>query len=110
MRADSGKQWQMWNSAKVRAREKGLPFNIEVSDVIIPEVCPLLGVPLTRNKKVNRFDSPSLDRLLPAEGYVKGNVAVISNRANAIKNNATADELELIAKNLRLLILQKKLR
>jgi hypothetical protein len=31
-------------------------------------------------------------------GYVKGNVAVISHRANAIKNNATAEELQMVAR------------
>ena len=41
--------------------------------------------------------SPSLDRLLPHLGYVKGNIIVISHRANAnAKNCASVDELMLI--------------
>ena len=42
-------------------------------------------------------DSPSIDRLIPELGYIKGNVNVISLRANIIKNNATKDELIKIA-------------
>jgi hypothetical protein len=44
-----------------------------------------------------RDSSPSLDRIDNSKGYVKGNVAVISFRANTLKNNATADELRAIA-------------
>lgn len=34
---------------------------------------------------------------MPAMGYVKGNIIVISNRANRIKNNATIPELRAVA-------------
>lgn len=39
----------------------------------------------------------SLDRIVPSLGYVPGNVAVISHRANRIKSDATADELRAVA-------------
>ena len=35
---------------------------------------------------------PSLDRIVPKKGYVEGNIAWISNRANVIKNDGTAEE------------------
>ena len=38
----------------------------------------------------------SLDCIIPELGYVPGNVAVISRRANTIKNDATIEELELV--------------
>jgi hypothetical protein len=34
---------------------------------------------------------------VPAKGYVKGNVAVISTRANRIKSNATYKEIQMVA-------------
>lgn len=43
-----------------------------------------------------RDRKPSLDRVVPSLGYVKGNVRVISFRANRIKSDATADELRAV--------------
>lgn len=45
--------------------------------------------------------SPSLDRIDSSKGYVKGNVRVISARANMLKNNATVEELTLVLKDLK---------
>jgi len=39
--------------------------------------------------------SPSLDRIKPNKGYVKGNVAWISNRANIIKHDTTFKEFKM---------------
>jgi hypothetical protein len=33
---------------------------------------------------------------VPARGYVAGNLMVISNRANTLKNNAKIEELKMI--------------
>ena len=90
---------QMRNNAKIRAAAKGLPFTIKTSDISVPEVCPVLGVPLTRPDGTTRAPgpySPSLDRIVPELGYVPGNVMVISYRANRIRNDATAEELEAV--------------
>ena len=89
-----------WN-AKRRAKEKNLPFNIEKSDVIIPEYCPILNIKLKVNEGVAKDSSPTLDRIIPSKGYVKGNIQVISYRANTIKNDATIEELEKIINYLR---------
>jgi hypothetical protein len=91
---------QMWKNAKNRAKKKGLDFNLEESDIVIPSVCPVLGIPLLPNinKEGHGVDtSPSLDRIDNAKGYVKGNVRVISWRANNLKGNGTLEEfLKLI--------------
>jgi len=42
------------------------------------------------------YQSPTLDRLVAAMGYVPGNVTVISFRANTIKNNACVGEMESV--------------
>jgi hypothetical protein len=85
------------HGAKVRARKKGLEFNIEISDIVIPKRCPILGALLhVRGPERMRRPlpySPSLDRIDPEKGYVKGNVRVVSHRANAIKLDASLEEI-----------------
>jgi hypothetical protein len=57
--------------------------------------CPVLGIPLDRSPRDN---TPSLDRIIPARGYVPSNVIVVSLRANQIKGDATVRELLAIAR------------
>lgn len=87
--------------AKARAKKKNLPFNLEAADIHIPSHCPLLGIELKQNPQVVAEGSPSLDRIVPALGYVKGNVWVVSHKANSIKKAGTLEELELLVANLR---------
>lgn len=84
---------------KCRAKQNNIPFNISEEDIIIPEVCPILGIKLIPKRGLKRGyypDSPSLDRIIPELGYIKGNVRVLSARANLLKNNASLDELRLV--------------
>lgn len=83
-------------SAKKRAKEKDLDFNIELSDIVIPEYCPVLNIKLEFNKNRPCDNSPSLDRINNNEGYVKGNVRVISYRANSLKRDGSIEEFERI--------------
>lgn len=93
-------QWYLWDKAKRRALKSGIKFNIEISDVIIPERCPALGIPL---RVLSGSDnSPTIDRVDNRFGYIKGNIAVISMRANTIKNCASIEELEKILSFCRL--------
>jgi hypothetical protein len=87
--------------AKRRAKVKRLEFNIDKEDIVIPEVCPVLGLKLVRGTGKTHACSPSLDRIDPSKGYVKGNVRVISYRANQLKSDATLEELELILSDAR---------
>ncbi len=90
----------IWAAAKRRAKVGGVPFEIAIDDIVIPTHCPILGIKLVRsigNGSGNFGASPSLDRILPDLGYVRGNVAVISARANSIKNNASAELLRRVA-------------
>lgn len=84
----------MLQRARGRARDLGVPFDITVDDIVIPEVCPVLGIPLRRSGTVD--ERPSLDRVRNELGYVRGNVNVISYLANRIKNNATIDQLKKV--------------
>ena len=91
----------MWNEARRRALRDGLQFTIKEGDVRIPEFCPALGIPIFSTKGFPGPNSPTLDRVDNSQGYVIGNVQVISYRANMIKKDATADELEQIANYVR---------
>jgi hypothetical protein len=83
--------------AKARAKRFGVPFSITENDIIVPDKCPVLNIPIDLKHRSRSDNSPSLDRIIPSEGYVPGNVAVISYRANRIKNNGTAHDHRLIA-------------
>ena len=78
--------------ARNRATAKGREFSITVDDLYIPETCPLLGVLLSLTDP-NTAYRPSIDRIDSNKGYIPGNVWVVSNRANRLKSDATADEL-----------------
>lgn len=86
-------EWALHNSAKHRAKKVGRDFDIEVSDVVIPNVCPILNIPLFKGSGKVSDNSPSLDRIDQEKGYVKGNVAVISYRANRLKGDLTMSQL-----------------
>jgi hypothetical protein len=83
-------------SAKARAKRDGLTFDLTREDIAIPDVCPVLGIPLYVGDRNHHDNAPSLDRKDSTQGYVKSNVVVISYRANRIKNDATIEELEKV--------------
>ena len=90
-------EMKMLKSARSRARKKDLSFDLDIGDIFIPEQCPVLLIPLHKGKGKASDNSPSLDRIIPKKGYVKGNVTVISTRANRIKSNATYKELNKVS-------------
>ena len=91
------KRERMLSSAKDRSRLKNLAFDITIDDISAPITCPVLGIELNWLNRVQANNSPSLDRIIPELGYVRGNVMVISRKANAIKSDATPDELRRVA-------------
>ena len=91
------KERSMISYAKDRANKKGLEFNIEHADIIIPSMCPVLEIPIFCKRlgtvKGPCINSPSLDRIDNSKGYVKGNIQVISHLANTMKASATREQL-----------------
>lgn len=85
-------------AARARAKKQGVPFDLTEDDIVIPDVCPILGVRMRRGKGTSTPCSPSLDKIIPALGYVPGNIAVISRRANTIKNDASIHELRALVR------------
>ena len=85
--------------ARRRALKKNLPFDLTAEDLTVPDFCPALGIPLYRasGHKAQGPNSPTLDRIDPEQGYVRGNVLVVSARANQIKSDSTPTELHRVA-------------
>jgi len=86
----------MLRRASERAVKHGREFDLSPEDVVVPDVCPVFGTPLRWGSDDPKC-KPSIDRIDSDNGYVPGNVAVISWRANTLKNNGTADEFQAIA-------------
>lgn len=81
-----------------RSKRTGVPNTLEIEDIKIPEVCPVLGIPLFYGDGVSCDNSPTIDRIVPEVGYVPGNIIVVSNRANRIKSNASWRELQMLTR------------
>lgn len=93
----------------------GRDFSITEKDVFIPEVCPVLGIPLTfglgkgeGQSMMARDSRASLDRIDNDKGYVPGNVVVVSYRANRLKSDAKPSELLRVARFYAILQASKR--
>lgn len=86
----------MWRNCRNRAKVLGVEFSITQQDIIVPDVCPVLGIKLCFNHGKKGFycdESPSVDRFDNKKGYTKDNIRIISWRANKIKGDANVDEI-----------------
>ncbi len=116
----SGRLYELWRSpaymakarfcanmqsARIAAKEKGLPFNLTAAYLqsIFPAdgLCPILRTPMVRGSKHQGNNSPSLDRRVPELGYVIGNVGFVSNRINQLKGSCTLAELERLVAHIK---------
>lgn len=89
---------RMYNRTKARAKQRNIEFSLELSDIVLPKFCPVF------KRKLIYADPDwtySIDRINPNLGYIKGNIVIMSNRANMLKNDATASELQLVVDYLR---------
>lgn len=99
----------LWRACKRRSQLKSWPFDLTVEDLgTIPEVCPVLGIPIITSRSRADGNSPSLDRIDNNKPYTKDNVAIISYRANVLKNSATLEEVEKIWNYMK--IMQNRFR
>ena len=89
-------------NAHYRANKEGYKSEVTIDYLvdIFPKdfLCPALGIKMEWGNREEIHSSPSLDRIIPSKGYKKGNVVWISTRANAIKQDATSEEVMKVAK------------
>ncbi len=84
-------------SARKGAKRYGVVFCLSKADIVIPETCPVYGVQLDQLADPYSPNLPSLDRVDSTEGYVPGNVRVISWAANRDKANLSVEQLLALA-------------
>lgn len=88
---------QSFNRIRQRAKAKSIDFDLTYDDVkaAFPEdmICPVLLIKMEFGDKSGRTSSPSIDRIDPSKGYVKGNIQVMCALANSMKQNATDEQL-----------------
>ncbi len=78
-------------NSRARAKKKNMEHNIQLKDLydLYDGICPVLGIPYEDGGDY----VVSIDRIYSDQGYVKGNIILMSWRANRIKFNATKQEL-----------------
>lgn len=110
----------MIRNIKFSAKRRNLDFDLDYTDIKLPKYCPLLGIELNYSNHKNHkllnlgdnyvdlgFNDPtkaSVDRIDNNKGYVKGNIIILSRLANAMKNEASFEQLETFSKNILNLI------
>ena len=87
-----------WRAARGRAKALGIPFTISLDQLRVKwgSVCPVFETAWGPGGR-----RPSLDQLIPGKGYTPENTAVISMRANRLKQNASVSDLERLVTWLR---------
>jgi len=87
------------NNAKSRAKRDNVPFDLTIDylESISTDECPVFHTPFDwgasgLGKGQAKEFGPTLDRIEPEKGYVEGNVAFISYKANRIKDNGTMQD------------------
>ena len=78
---------------KNNVRSKGGSWDVDLTDFVWPEYCPVLGIKINYFSSRISDNSPSFDRKDNSKGYITGNVFIISQKANRIKSNATTEDL-----------------
>ena len=93
------------HTAKRRASLRNLEYNIDAEYLksIWTDTCPILGIKLEspvgeqglgrgKSKAGAKQTSHTIDRIDSTKGYIKGNVCIVSFRANIMKSHGTLDE------------------
>ena len=93
-------------NSKYTAKRRGIYFDLKYTDFELPEYCPILGIKLEygAGNDGNAPQHATLDRIDNSKGYIPGNVMVISRLANAMKNEASFEQIETFITNYSYLV------
>ena len=92
---------KMLSGARRRSLDRGWPpCTLKAQDIwdVWPEdfKCPVLGIELVHGHE-DKHNSPTLERIDNDNFYVRGNILIVSHRANCIKNDGTWQEIMAVA-------------
>ena len=102
-----GMSWALLMSVKPRAKRKNIEFDLSEDDIVIPKMCPILGIPLDQEVGPRGDNYPTVDRIDNSKGYTKDNIQIISWRANNLKGTATLEELVKLGEHANNLLLER---
>jgi hypothetical protein len=90
---ENGRATLLLNNAKDRAKRQSLPIDIDLEFILskLQEgVCEITAIPfdfeIQRKFKANPL-CPSLDRIIPSRGYIKGNVRMVCFAVNVMHHD-----------------------
>ena len=92
MRLRATPAFKMWHNSKRRADRNKWEFTITVDDIVIPARCPVTHIALTVPDGKVVDSMMTLDRIDNTQGYIKGNVRVVSMKANRMKSDLSLEE------------------
>ncbi|MDE2103315.1 MAG: hypothetical protein KGL39_39105 [Patescibacteria group bacterium] len=88
-------------SARWRAKKRKLPFDLTATycQTLWTGRCAISGLALSVNKGHGPgLLSPSIDRIVPQRGYVRGNVRFVAMAVNSLKHSGTDEDMLMIAR------------
>ena len=78
------------------AKKKSISFELSFSEYyqlrMASEKCPITNESFRKQGNGNGLDSATLDRIDPNKGYVIGNVAFLSRKANNVKSTLSSSK------------------
>lgn len=90
----------LFNQTKSFAKKRGIVFEIELNDVVIPAICPLIGKPITKDVGSGKlWTNPVIFIKDESKGYIKGNVLITCILANHYRSFGSVEELKMFANN-----------
>lgn len=91
-----------FHAARARARMRGIQFDLQLADLGSPTHCAVTGIEfnMTRSFRQGNIFVPSLDRIDPTLGYVRGNVRVVCHGYNLAKHTGTDSDVLKLARAL----------